>query len=75
MNNEFINFVQTLSNFIHTKKEASLETIKDLELKNQDTAIFEGICLASDEIMELIKSQLEVYGYNPEEILGFIENI
>ncbi|GBF82371.1 hypothetical protein [Aphanothece sacrum] len=68
MNPESVNFIKDHVLLLKEKYNESLQQIKEANIKGEDSSFYKGISLAYYDSLELIKSQVEAFGYNSTEV-------
>ena len=68
MNTEFVNFIKDHVLLLQEKYNESLAKINEADIKGEDSSFYKGQNFAYYDALELIKSQVEAFGYNSKEI-------
>ncbi|MBE9075585.1 hypothetical protein [Microcystis sp. LEGE 08355] len=68
MNTESVNFIKDHALLLKEKYNESLAKINEADLKGEDSSFYKGQSLAYYDALDLIKSQVEAFGYNSKEV-------
>jgi hypothetical protein len=68
MNTESVNFIKDYVLLLQENYNESLAKINEANLKGEDSSFYQGQNFAYYAALDLIKSQLEAFGYNSKEI-------
>jgi len=68
MNTESVNFIKDHVFLLQEKYNESLVKINESDIKDEDSSFYKGQNFAYYDALELIKSQVEAFGYNSKEI-------
>jgi hypothetical protein len=67
MNTESANFIKDHVLLLQEKYNESLAKINEADIKSEDSSFYKGQNFAYHDAIELIKSQVEAFGYNSTE--------
>ena len=68
MNTESVNFIKDHALLLKEKYNESLAKINEADIKGEDSSFYKGQSLAYYDALDLIKSQVEAFGYNSKEV-------
>ncbi len=68
MNTESVNFITDHVLLLQEKYNESLAKINEADIKGEDSSFYKGQNFAYYDALELIKSQIEAFGYNSKEV-------
>ena len=68
MNTESLNFIKDHVLLLQEKYNESLAKINEADIKGEDSSFYKGQNFAYYDALELIKSQVEAFGYNSKEV-------
>lgn len=68
MNTESVNFIKDNVLLLQEKYNESLAKINEADIKGEDSSFYKGQNFAYYDALDLIKSQVEAFGYNSNEV-------